>query len=170
MLTSAPIEAIVSFVVDPSYCTLTSTYTGSDSNIITYAADTQTVTIYNNSDLSLAGPLAPPYEQYIRVDILGSVDTESDTSSFILTVQNPCPHLATISTPSDYSVDYPVYSAALVIDYTLGFSVGSSPELENLCGQIAYTVSSGTSAEILDSGAPDYSLTVYSSDIAGMVG
>ena len=109
MLTSAPIEAIVSFVVDPSYCTLTSTYTGSDSSIIAYAADTQTVTIYNDSDLSLSGPLAPPYEQYIRVDILGNVDTASDTSSFILTVQNPCPHLATISTPSNYSVDYPVY-------------------------------------------------------------
>ena len=96
------------------------------------------------------------------------------TASFTVTVQDPCPSFAEISVPGDYTVTYAISSSAMTIDYTAGYSVVrsiTSADMEYLCGPIMYTVdSSTTSAEIVDSGDPGHSLTVYSEDFAGMSG
>ena len=88
MLTDTAIQVVIPFVIDPSFCPVTSAYTGSDSTIISFDSNTHTVTIFDDDDLSwvAASPLT--------VDIVGSSDTLSETASFSVIVNDPCPTLA----------------------------------------------------------------------------
>ena len=81
---------------------------------------------------------------------------------------DPC--LESINVPSDYSVDYRVNTDAMTIDYTTGYSVGSTPEISALCGPISYFIASGLKSEAISLSPTAEQLIVYSSIEENMIG
>lgn len=157
------LSVLVPFETDPAWCDIASVYIGTDTALIYYDPATLVATVFNDSDLSFSGSIAAPYEQLIPVDFTATSDTLSTTASFQLIVKNPCANNVSINTPADYSVAYSIGTPSLVIDFAAGYSVGTSQQIQSLCGAINYTVISGLSTEISLS-AQSNELHVFSTD------
>ena len=72
--------------------------------------------------------------------------------------------------PGDYEVDYKVNSDAKILDFTNGYSVGSTAAIAAICGPISYTVALGTNLEIVNMQPVSDYLSIYSDDDENMIG
>ena len=73
--------------------------------------------------------------------------------------------------PEDFSIDYPVNSDPVFIDYSNDFWLGNSDAVVALCGEISYSVTGiGGEAAIVDQYPESKQLRIYSSDIENMIG
>lgn len=126
MITANELTVEVPFETDPVWCDITSSYTGTDTGLISYNSATMIATIQNSVDLSYSGPIASPYEREITVDFAASSDTLSTTEFFTILVKNPCANNVQINTPDDLTEVYQVNADTKIIDYTAGYSVGTS--------------------------------------------
>ena len=73
--------------------------------------------------------------------------------------------------PDDFSIDYPVNSDPVFIDYSDRFWLGNSDAVVALCGEISYSVTGiGGDAAIVDQYPESEQLRTYSSDLENMIG
>ena len=100
-------NVVIPFVVDPSWCDFTSSNPASNPSY-SYDPATHTVTFYEDSDLTLSGPLFSPYEQTFPVTFNYESGATTGDVTINLTVKNPCVDIVCndLNIPVVDAVDY----------------------------------------------------------------
>ena len=101
------------------------TYTGTEpASLVTFSDTALTYSFYEATDLTLASLTGPNYMQSYALQVDGRTSFAAASVTVTLEVKNPCvdPAYNTISTPADFTVSHQVFTEALVVDYSSGFS------------------------------------------------
>jgi len=146
---TAKLYQVPAYVVDPIWCAITYTYSVTDfagDRALTFdnAQETREFTISNTNDLNLSGPTSKDYTVTVTAQV-GNVVLRTDSSSFTLTLMNPCidDNFVNVEKAAlPIGETYTLHAFETAGGYTFthnAFSVVTQPFQHSLCGLLTYT-------------------------------